>query len=130
MSGAKARVLLLLLYAGAFGCRGAAPVDEATEKPEAPPAWMIAAVEQPRGLIRNEPGATPGYVLFTQFTTDTIYLVDLEGRVVHTWTNEKTGGAESLQDDGSLYRLARIPQPPNFRAGGGAGYILKLSWGG
>jgi hypothetical protein len=133
MSGAKARVLLLLLVAGAFGCDGAAPVDEATEKPageEGPPAWMMAAVEQPRGLIRNEPGAAPGYVLFTQFSSDKTYLVDLESRVVHTWTNEKAGGAESLQDDGSLYRLARIPEPPNFRAGGVSGYIQKLSWEG
>ncbi len=130
MSGAETRVLLLLLVAGAFSCDGGAPVDEATEKSEGPPAWMLAAVEQPRGLVRNEPGAAPGYVLFTQFTSDKTYLVDLEGRVVHTWTNEKAGGAESLQDDGSLYRLARIPEPPNFRAGGVAGYIQKLSWDG
>jgi hypothetical protein len=130
MSGAKARVLLLLLVAGAFGCGGAEPVDEAGEKSEAPPAWMLAAVEQPRGLIRNEPGAAPGYVLFTQFTSDKTYLIELEGRVVHTWTHEKAGDAVYLQDDGSLYRLARIPEPPNFRAGGVAGYIQKLSWEG
>src|SRR3990172_10981707 len=99
MSGAKARVLLLLLVAGAFGCGGAAPVDEATEKPEAPPAWMLAAVEQPRGLVQNEPGAAPGYVLFTQFTSDKTYLVDLEGRVVHTWAHQKARDPPYLQDN-------------------------------
>jgi len=130
MSGARVRVLLSLLVAGAFGCGGAGPVEEATKKPEGPPAWMLAAVEQPRGLVRNEPGTAPGYVLFTQFTSDKTYLVDLEGRVVHTWTNEKAGDAVYLQDDGSLYRLARIPEPSNFRAGGVAGYMQKLSWEG
>ncbi|MGH9324143.1 MAG: aryl-sulfate sulfotransferase [Vicinamibacteria bacterium] len=116
---------------------GAAPVDEEAEKPDGsnaegedkgPPAWILAAVEQPRGLVRNEPGASPGYVLFTQFSADKTYLVDLDGRVVHTWTNEKAGDAVYLQGDGSLYRLARIPEPPNFRAGGVAGYIQRLSW--
>lgn len=126
----RSAVLSLLLYAGAFGCRGAAPVDEAAEKPKGPPAWMLAAVEQPRGLVGNEPGTAPGYVLFTQLTSDKTYLVDLEGRVVHTWTSEKVSGAETLQDDGSLYRLARIPEPTNFRAGGVAGYIQRIAWDG
>src|SRR3972149_7546268 len=125
----RSTVLSLLLYAGAFGCRGAAPVDEAAEKREGPPAWMLAAVEQPRGFIRNEPGvAAPGYVLFTQFTSDKTYLIDLEGRVVHTWTHEKAGDAVYLQDDGSLYRLARVPEPPNYRGGGGAGYLQTVFW--
>ncbi len=134
-------VAALFLYAGFLGCGGAAPVDDAAEKaaevaPEAdkeakaPPAWMLAAVEQPRGLVRNEPGAASGYTLFSPFSSDKTYLVDLEGRVVHTWTHEKSGDALYLQDDGSLYRLARIPEPPNFRAGGVAGYIQHLSWDG
>jgi hypothetical protein len=125
--GAWASVLSL-----AFGCGGGSGTDEAAKatdaaseagKDKGPPAWILAANEQPRGLLRNEPGATPGYVLFTQLTSGETYLADLEGRVVHTWTHEKVGDALYLQDDGSLYRLARIPEPPNFRAGGVAGYV-------
>ncbi len=120
----------VLLLACALGCGGSAPVEEEAKKPEGPPPWILAAVEQPRGLIRSEPGAAPGYVLFTQFTSDKTYLADLAGRVVHTWTNEKAGDAVYLQDDGSIFRLARIPEPSNFKAGGVAGYIQKLSWEG
>ncbi len=105
--------------------------DPPAEKPaEEPPASMATAFEQPRGLVRNEAGASPGYVMFAPFNSDTLYLVDLEGRVVHTWKNDKAGDSIYLQDDGSLFRLARIAEPPNFRAGGVAGYIQKLSWEG
>lgn len=134
----------LALLGNLYGCGGGAgpndtamPAAEAASDattPEAsdagPPPWMVAATAQPRGLLRNEPGAAPGYVLFTQFTSDTIYLVDLEGRVVHTWTNEMAGLAPYLQDNGHLFRYARIPEPPNFRAGGVAGYLQELSWDG
>jgi hypothetical protein len=134
--GIFALVLLLLLSGGMFGCGGGS-VEEATpdvgEAPEAegpPPRWIVAATEMPRGLVRNEAGAAPGYVLFTQFSEDTTYLVDREGQVVHTWYNEKTPMSVYLQDDGNLLRLARIPEPPNFKAGGVSGYLQELSWGG
>lgn len=151
MRTAKTEVafLSLLLLTGAFGCGGNTPVNEspapgrraesdaagkdkgpAAAKEKGPPAWIPASLEQPRGLVKNEPGAAPGYVLFTQLTSDTTYLVDLEGRVVHTWKTEKAGDAIYLQDDGSFFRLARIPEPPNFRAGGVAGYIQQVSWEG
>jgi hypothetical protein len=147
----EATFLSLLLLTGAFGCGGSTPVNEspapaaprkraesdavakdrdAAAKDKGPPAWILASLVQPRGLVRNEAGAAPGYVLFTQLTSDTTYLVDLEGRVVHTWKTEKAGDALYLQDDGSLYRLARIPEPPNFRAGGVSGYMQKISWDG
>lgn len=128
----KLQVLSFFSCAALLGCGGAPPVEKSAEpgKEKGPPAWILASLEQPRGLIKNEPRAAPGYVLFTQLTSDTTYLVDTEGRVVHTWTTEKVGDAIYLQDDGSLYRLARIPEPPNFRAGGVAGYVQKISWEG
>ena len=112
-------------------CCSPPKADPPAEKPaEEPPASMATAFEQPRGLVRNEAGASPGYVMFAPFNSDTLYLVDREGRVVHTWKNDKAGDSIYLQDDGSLFRLARIAEPPNFRAGGVAGYIQKLSWEG
>ncbi len=123
--------LLFVLILAACSSAPVEKVEEAADKkPEAPPAWILAAAEQPRGLLRNEAGATPGYVLFSPFSSDKTYLVDLEGRVVHTWNHEKSGDAIYLQDDGSLFRLARIPEPPNFRAGGVSGYVQHLSWEG
>jgi hypothetical protein len=127
--------LLLAFVLLHVGCSAPPPAEEAAKadpaaKPEAPPPWMASAFEQPRGLVRNEPGASSGYAIFAPFNSDTVYLVDVEGRVVHTWKNDKAGDAMYLQNDGSLIRLARIAEPPNFRAGGVAGYIQKLSWEG
>ena len=131
------RLALCLLLAGAVGCQSpggsgedvdAPPSDPADE--EGPPAWILESREQPRGLLRNEPETTPGYVLFSQLTSDTTYLIDVEGRAVHTWGHDRAGGALYLQDDGDILRLARMPDPPNFRAGGVAGYIQRLSWDG
>ena len=123
----------VLYLAAAIGCTGAGTVEDGAAAPgedEGPPEWMRQATEQPRGLLRNDPGAAPGYVLFSQFTSDLTYLVDLEGQVVHTWKNEKAGSALYLKDNGNLLRLARMPEPPNFRSGGVAGYIQELSWDG
>ncbi len=121
-------VLFALL---ALRCGSPPKTDSPAEKPaEELPAGMASAFEQPRGLVRNEAGASPGYVMFAPFNSDTLYLVDLEGLVVHTWKNDKAGDSVHLQADGSVFRLARIAEPPNFRAGGVAGYIQKLSWEG
>jgi hypothetical protein len=129
------RLVLACVLLVAAGCGVPPPAEEAAktepaETADAPPPWMATAFEQPRGLRRNEPGASPGYVLFAPFNSDTAYLVDLDGRVVHTWKNDKAGDAMYLQNDGSLLRLARIAEPPNFRAGGVAGYIQRISWEG
>jgi hypothetical protein len=135
MSSTLRRIAVLVLLAEACG-GGTPPAEENVAKGDTaanagqPPPWFATAFEQPRGLLRNEPGASPGYVIFAPFNSDATYLVDLEGRVVHTWKNDQAGDAVYFQDDGSLIRLARIPEPPSFRAGGVAGYIQKLSWEG
>ena len=111
----------------------AGPADPSTSDAgphEHPPEWIRASLVQPRGLLRNEPEASPGYVLFTQLTEDTSYLVDREGRVVHTWTTDLPADAGSLLDDGSLLRQGRIAEPENFLAGGVTGYLQRVSWDG
>jgi hypothetical protein len=95
-----------------------------------PPRWIVAATEMPRGLIRNDAGAAPGYVLFTEFTADKTFLIDRQGRVVHTWHHELTPLSVYLRDNGNLLGLSRIPEPPNFKAGGVAGYLQEFSWDG
>jgi hypothetical protein len=62
--------------------------------------------------------------------SDTTYLIDLEGQVVHTWTTDLAADAGYLQDDGSLVRQARIAEPENFKAGGVSGYLQRVSWDG
>ena len=142
--------LLLLLAGGVLvGCGGAGVQGEATpdgaaataeaeasgggageSEAEAPPRWILAANETPRGLLTNEVGAAPGYVLFSPFQSRLTYLVDVEGRVVHTWDNDKASGSQYLGENGQLIRVARMAEPPNFRAGGVAGYLQEISWSG
>ena len=137
-------ISLLLLIGALTACggngtdaevSGAASPDAAAAEPAGdnegpPPRWVLDANATPRGLLRNEAGATPGYVLFATFQSELTYLVDTQGRVVHTWANGRAPGFQYLQEDGSLLRLARIAEPPNFRAGGVAGYLQRLSWEG
>ena len=97
------RLALACVLVVAAGCGVPPPAEEAAKTEpagtaDAPPPWMATAFEQPRGLHRNEPGASPGYVLFAPFNSDTAYLVDLDGRVVHT------GTASEILDDADLTR--------------------------
>jgi hypothetical protein len=93
--------------------------------PEPPPP------EYPRGLIASEPAATAGYVLFNPLLSDTAYLVDNDGAVVHSWkTPYSPGGAMYLLPDGHLLRTGRDPALTAFRTGGTGGILQELDWDG
>ena len=84
-----------------------------------------------RGLRANTAEASPGYVFFNPNRSLTTYLVDLEGRVVHTWQHDLgPGGGAYLLDNGHLLRGARQPDVPVFRGGGQAGRLQELTWNG
>ena len=72
--------------------------------------------EQNVGLFLNEQGAFDGYTLFKPIRYGTAYLIDNEGRLVHSW---QTGGGLTpyLLPDGSVIR-------------NGGGGIRQLSWDG
>jgi hypothetical protein len=111
----------------------AAPAPPAAAAPvEPPPSDLMAPPPMlPRGLIRNEPGATPGYVLFNPSMSDTAYLVDNEGRVVHVWeTPYAPGGDLELLPNGNLLRGARDPAMLGFKTGGTGGILQELAWDG
>jgi hypothetical protein len=85
----------------------------------------------PRGLVVHEPAVTPGYVLFNPLLSDTSYLVNNRGEVVHTWkTPYAPGGGMYLLPDGQLLRPARDPTMKKFSSGGTGGILQKLAWNG
>ena len=87
--------------------------------------------EERRGLRTTTADAAPGYVLFNPNRSLTTYLVDLEGRVVHTWQHDHgPGGGAYLLDNGHLLRGAREPDVPVFSGGGQAGRLQELTWDG
>src|SRR5262249_61892605 len=63
------------------------------------------------GLIAHDPGrAQPGYTLFAPMYGDgTVYLVDMEGKVAHTWQMPHRPGLYGyLLDDGHLFYSGKV----------------------
>jgi hypothetical protein len=99
-----------------------------------------AAVNQPApgpapdgfGLMRKAPGAFEGYTLISPLTSTSTFLVDMEGRIVHTWETGSAPGAYAvLLENGNLLRAGLQPNHPygGFVAGGG-GKIQEFAWNG
>ena len=87
--------------------------------------------DERRGLRSNTPEASPGYVVFNPNRSLTTYLVDLDGRVVHTWQSDYApGGGAYLLDNGHLLRGARDSDVPVFSGGGQGGRLQELTWDG
>jgi hypothetical protein len=100
------------------------PAPTAVTPPAPPPLF-------PRGLVVNEPDTTAGYVLFNPLLSETTYLVDNDGQIVHTWkTSTSPGGGMYLLPNGHLLRPGRDPEMLGFRAGGTGGILQTLDWDG
>ena len=76
-----------------------APGDTAV----APNVLQLAHLDEPRGLRRNNPGNLPGYILFDPMISDTTYLIDRSGRVVHVWRSDYAPASVYLLEDGTLW---------------------------
>jgi hypothetical protein len=113
----------LLLIVLAVGCRPAAPVEDGALP-------LADAVARPSGLVAARPGAAPGYVLYAPLLSDTTYLVDAAGLVVHTWRSAHgPEGSVYLTAEGHLFRGARV-ESKVFRGGGTGGRIEEYDWDG
>ena len=75
------------------------PLPTSTPTPSTEQQFAITRV----GVITNEPESFQGYTLFsTSRQNNTIYLIDNDGRVVHTWEVSKRGGLGKLSKNGDL----------------------------
>jgi hypothetical protein len=99
--------------------------------PEEPGSGAAPAdVDRPSGLVVSKPGAAPGYVLYAPLMSDTTYLIDAEGLVVHTWKSRYAPeGTAYLFPNGHILRGARV-ESEVFKGGGTGGLIEELSWDG
>ena len=110
------------------------PAIEAIETDEgevadASPANGAEAV--PRGLRTKTPAAEDGYVYFAPLLSDTTYLINMDGQVVHTWKSDYAPSAWVYQlDNGDLLRGGREPDVPVFSGGGQGGRIQQFTWDG
>lgn len=77
--------------------------------------------------------AFPGFTLFAPYTTDkTVYLIDLQGNLVHTWEMPYPPGLSGyLTDRGTLFYNGKIPNNTNLgRSRWKGGAALEVDWNG
>ncbi|MBW1766515.1 MAG: aryl-sulfate sulfotransferase [Deltaproteobacteria bacterium] len=84
-----------------------------------------------KGLKMYSTGAFEGYTLFSPMKSNTTYLIDMFGRVVHTWeSNFKPGLSVYLCENGNLLRTARVSNQRFGGTGGAGGRVQKFTWDG
>ncbi len=85
------------------------------------------------GLTVNDPRALQGYTLLSTMNSKSIYLLDNQGRVVHTWKTEATSlHCCYLLPNGHLLRPAELGGREKSFGGGPAplGRIQEFNWEG
>ncbi len=87
------------------------------------------------GVVFCNDGASEGYTLFSPIPSNTTYLIDHEGRLVHTWASpgeHRPALSAYLLPDGDLLRTANIAASAvgNFSGGGTGGKLERISWDG
>ena len=104
-----------------IGCGGQEVSESSTDR-DADASTIMQASES-RGVRVNTPQASPGYVYFTPLLSDTTYLINNAGQVVHIWESDYAPSAwVYLLDNGNLIRGAREPEVPTFSGGGPVSY--------
>jgi hypothetical protein len=75
--------------------------------------------------------AYPGYTLFSPMGGKKVWLVDMEGRIVHHWSVDYTPGCHGrLLPNGNLLYAGKKEVSPIPDFGGSAGIMLEFDWNG
>lgn len=85
------------------------------------------------GLTHYDERSFDGYTLFSPFPSDSTFLLNEEGRVVHAWGGEAQAMQAYLLEDGSIMRAwdqAGSGEHLVFSAGGDAGFLDRIDWDG
>lgn len=93
-------------------------------------ALTYNSLAQTVGLITQDTGSLPGYVLFAPISSTTTYLIDKCGDQVHTWASAYHPALNVyLYPDGSLLRPGSLNNAV-FTSDGSGGAIEKYDWNG
>jgi len=90
------------------------------------------AIVGPTGvLLYDQQNSYGGYTLFSPMIgSKTVYLIDMEGYLIHKWETEYTPGSFAmLLENGNLLRGGVLPHPP-ASFGGAGGIIQEIDWDG
>ena len=83
------------------------------------------------GLHLNDPRAFKGYTLFSPLNSAKVFLIDMEGKVAHTWEGDtRPGCSVYLLPNGNLLRPCEYTEKKTtFGLGGGnAGRVQEFTW--
>lgn len=91
----------------------------------------LSAQENTIGLVHTEPGNQDGYVLFAPLYSKTTYLIDKQGKQVHSWESQYYPKYSAfLLEDGTLLRTGGVDNPYFNNAPAAGGIIEKIAWDG
>jgi hypothetical protein len=122
---------LLLPAEAAAPPDGNAPAKAKADAPKKDATPKAPAVKL--GLSIKDPRAQQGYTLFAPLQSTKTYLIDMDGRVVHSWTSKYNPAASAyLLENGHLFRTAALGQETNSFGGGPAagGKLEEFTWDG
>lgn len=87
--------------------------------------------DEVRGLRLNAPGALEGYTLFAPLTSDTTFLINMEGQVVRTWKSAYVpSGWVYMRENGNLLRGGNESETAQFNGGGQGGRLQEFTFDG
>ena len=93
--------------------------------------FPASAQERTVGVLVNTEAAYEGYTLFSPIHTPSVYLMDNEGRIIHTWEIDNTEAVMEahLRENGNLVVVAGPRDTPNTPSGvQRAGSIREYTW--
>lgn len=105
--------------------------ENATFRPEdIASANRVGPDGQTVGLFRNSDEACPGYTLFAPKHHTLIYLMDNQGRMVHSWKSQyEPGQSVYLLENGHLLHCC-FTKNKGFTRGGEGGRLEEFDWAG
>ena len=105
------------------------------QEPSGPPVEPICNANRNTtwtvGLIYCDNRVNEDYTLFAPMASESTYLIDAHGRMVHSWTSPSglpPGMAVYMLEDGDLLRTTNLGTNFDHDGNGVAGKIERLSW--
>jgi Arylsulfotransferase (ASST) len=94
------------------------------------PAFAYESTRGPTGVLHyDRDNAYDGYTLLAPNLSRMVYLIDMKGRMVHSWETDYASNFTELLPNGNLLRSGKYPNPP-IRFGGVGGIVQEIDWNG
>jgi len=123
--------ILLLSLLLPFGIISPTEAQESSDSPVEPICNANRNTTWTVGLIYCDNRVNEDYTLFAPMSSESTYLIDAHGRMVHSWTSPSglpPGMSVYMLEDGDLLRTTNLGTNFDHDGNGVAGKIERLSW--